>query len=272
MKYSIRILSIIGLLLISQLARSDSITDTYTTGDTLTATKMNNIKSAVNDNDARIGDNESRIATLEAAPKANIAATVPTPLDDINAGFPEGSVWVDMTNKEAYILVDSAPNQAVWKLITNGPLYSIGDVGPAGGIVFNVTEGGLHGLEAAPVDQGSVQWGCLGTAIAGADGTAIGTGAQNTADILAGCVTLGIAARLADAYTLNGFNDWFLPSKDELNELYLQKGVVGGFASTTYWSSSEISGTAAWGQSFANGLQFIDAKGSTLGVRAVRAF
>ena len=150
MKYSIRILAIVGLLMMSQLARSDSITDTYTTGDTLTATTLNNIKSAVNDNDARI-------AVLEAMPKANVAATAPTPLDDINAGFPVGSVWVDLTDDVAYMLVDSTPGAAVWRQITSSSGYAIGDPGPAGGIVFYVTDNGTRGLEAAPVDQGTAQ-------------------------------------------------------------------------------------------------------------------
>ncbi len=49
------------------------------------------------------------------------------------------------------------------------------------------------------------------------------------------------AAIIADAYSLNVFNDWFLPSKDELDLLFQQKSVVGGFASAHYWSSSEDS-------------------------------
>ena len=155
--------------------------------------------------------------------------------------------------------------------------YSIGDQGPAGGIVFYVTDGGLRGLEAAPADQSTgAPWGCWGTDIAGADGTAVGTGAQNTIDILAGCGELGIAARLADIYTLNGFSDWYLPSKDELNELYLQKAVVGGFPSTVYYSSSEIDANWVWDQFFEDGFmgnQGSGAKdGGFFGVRAVRAF
>ena len=111
---------------------------------------------------------------------------------------------------------------------TGSTLYAVGDTGPAGGIVFYITDGGLHGLEAAPVDQSaSAAWGCFGVPFAGADGTDIGTGAQNTADILAGCGETPIAADIAAGYTLNGFSDWFLPSKDELKELYLQKDVVG---------------------------------------------
>ncbi len=151
--------------------------------------------------------------------------------------------------------------------------YAIGDTGPAGGIVFYIRDDGLHGMEAAPADQSSAEWGCYVTDIAGADGTAVGTGAQNTADILAGCSESGIAARIADDYTLNGYDDWFLPSKDELNLLYQQKDVVGGFADVGYWSSTEYASNYAWGQYFNDGYQGYGTKFTTLIlVRAVRAF
>ncbi len=152
--------------------------------------------------------------------------------------------------------------------------YAIGDPGPAGGIVFYITEGGLHGLEAAPADQSSdAEWGCYGTSISGADGTAVGKGAQNTADILAGCSEAGIAAEIADDYTLNGYDDWFLPSKKELKLLYQQKTVVDGFANYYYWSSSEYNSVKAWYQYFYNGSQdYFYYKNFTHRVRAVRAF
>lgn len=68
---------------------------------------------------------------------------------------------------------------------TSTPItYAIGGPGPCGGIVFFVSNGGLNGLEAAPVDQGSGQWGCFGTAT-GATGLGIGDGGPNTAAILA---------------------------------------------------------------------------------------
>ena len=54
MKNLLKVAPIVGLLVASQLAYSAPVTDTYTTGDTLTAAKMNNIKSAVNDNDLRL--------------------------------------------------------------------------------------------------------------------------------------------------------------------------------------------------------------------------
>jgi hypothetical protein len=267
MKYFIRIVSIIGLISVSQLAYPDSITDTYNTGDTLTATTLRNIKSAVNDND-------SRITALEAAPKANTAITAPTAFDDINAGFPEGSVWVNMTSQSAYILVDSAPGSAVWKQITNVGPFNIGDRGPAGGIVFYITDQGMHGLEAAPGDQGPARWGCESRHVVGALGTVIGTGAQNTADILAGCGgEPGIAARVAADYMFNGFDDWFLPSQDELSMLH-RRGVVGCLDFEFYWSSTR----GIWNIGTALGMQcnsgdFLVVSTDSAGdLRPVRAF
>jgi hypothetical protein len=162
-------------------------------------------------------------------------------------------------------------------------IYSIGDKGPAGGAVFYITDGGVHGLEAAYVDQddgSGVEWGCTGDDVSGAEGTAIGTGAQNTNDILDH--TCGIvpssggaayeAAILASNYSLNGFNDWYLPSKDELNELYKQKSVVGGFADFLYWSSSEDRANNALTQYITNGYQSTKNKRDPIKVRAIRTF
>lgn len=134
--------------------------------------------------------------------------------------------------------------------------FKIGDTGPAGGIVFYVTALGDHGLESAPADLNGgagVAWGCGGVEITGADNLTIGGGAQNTADILAGCSDIFIAARIADAYSLNGFDDWFLPSIDELKVLFAQKDVVGGFANDFYLSSTEDNSTTARVQNFLDG-------------------
>ena len=158
--------------------------------------------------------------------------------------------------------------------------YAIGDTGPAGGIVFYVTGGGLHGLEAAPVDQDSATWGCFTAPIAGATGSAVGTGAANTAAIVAGCAEPGTAAKVADAYSLNGYDDWFLPSKDELNLMYINIGLgaiapltnVGGFANGYYWSSTYNDYNSAWNQYFDSGSQYPLDKDNSLRVRAVRAF
>ena len=156
---------------------------------------------------------------------------------------------------------------------------SIGDT-YGGGIVFWL-DGNGGGLISAPTDQSyGVEWGCYGTAISGADGTAIGTGNQNTIDIEAGCTTTGIAADICANYTDGTYSDWFLPSKDELNKMYLNIGQgnalglgnVGGFANFYYWSSTEDGNYGAWGQYFIDGFQYFNFKNDYYGVRAVRAF
>ena len=164
-----------------------------------------------------------------------------------------------------------------------------------GGIIFYILEesdngyiaGEVHGLIAAKEDQittagaewgtaGSAEWGCYETEVSGADGTAIGTGAENTLDILAGCSEDGIAAKLCADYkiTIDGatYDDWFLPSKDELNLLYLKREVVGGFADFSYYSSSQDNHISAWYHNFIDGIQGKVLKNIKRRVRAVRAF
>jgi hypothetical protein len=85
------------------------------------------------------------------------------------------------------------------------------------------------------------------------------------------------AAALADSHTVTVsgvlFDDWFLPSKDELNELYLQKTLVGGFEAYMYWSSSEINEELAWSQDLGLGFQSPwFTKIFSFYVRPVRAF
>ncbi|MEI6596847.1 MAG: DUF1566 domain-containing protein [bacterium] len=129
------------------------------------------------------------------------------------------------------------------------------------------------GLIAALSDQSTAAaWGCSGTAISGADGTAIGTGNQNTIDIMAGCATAGIAARLCRGVTINGYTDWYLPSKDELNQLYINRVAIGGFTTNYYWSSSEYDANYAWSQYFYDGFQGYYIKSNAYYVRCVRAF
>ncbi len=142
-----------------------------------------------------------------------------------------------------------------------------------GGVIFYIDGTGQHGLISATSDQSyQAQWGCYGTSLPGAYGTAIGTGNQNTLDIMAGCATTGIAARICGDLVLNGYSDWFLPSKDELNQMYLQKTAIGSLANDNYWSSSGFNAFNAWFQGFVNGFQDWGNKDGSAYVRAVRAF
>lgn len=109
--------------------------------------------------------------------------------------------------------------------------------------------GESHGLIVTVNDYTSTQgngWGCQGSTITGADGRALGTGKQNTIDIIAGCATAGIAARVCGDLVLNGYSDWFLPSEIELTAIMFNGGAIGGFTQDYYWTSSEYSSTHAY--------------------------
>jgi hypothetical protein len=132
--------------------------------------------------------------------------------------------------------------------------------------------GEVHGLIAAPNDQSTgIQWGCNGTMVGGTS-LALGTGASNTAVISATCGT-ATATRLCADLVLNGYSDWYLPSKDELNELYINRSAIGGFDTTGYyWSSSEIDADTAYFLIFSYGGSIGFNKYHADFVRAVRSF
>ena len=130
-----------------------------------------------------------------------------------------------------------------------------------------------HGLIAAPSDQSTgIQWYNGSYITTGATGTAIGTGMANTNAIIVAQGAGIYAASICKAYNGGGYSDWYLPSKDELNELYINQIAVGGFSNNGYWSSTESNNYGAWGQGFYAGSQGGGDKGATDGVRAVRAF
>ena len=171
----------------------------------------------------------------------------------------------------------------------------IGDV-YQGGYIFQINEDGT-GLVSALEDltEGATdpyglgyngyEWGCYGPGVNGADGTSIGTGYQNTIDIVnQGCSTDhgGItAAQAALDAEINGYSDWYLPSKDELVEMYNTigngglEGNIGGFEASDspyYWSSSEYNSYNAWDVNFNNGYSTNVGKGNADRVRVIRAF
>jgi hypothetical protein len=172
-------------------------------------------------------------------------------------------------------------NDAVNKAYVDlkAPSHYIGE-NYGGGIVFYVYDNGQHGLIAATVDQSTgVRWyaGAYTWTMAKADG--VGAGKSNTAIIISNQGYGDGAtypARICNEYsvTVSGitYGDWYLPSRFELNLLYLQKTVVGGFANVGYWSSTEDSNLYAWDQSFSSGGQLNVFKYLTHYVRAIRAF
>jgi hypothetical protein len=144
----------------------------------------------------------------------------------------------------------------------------------AGGIIFDLDSTGQHGLVCAPSNQGNFQWGCQVTGIPNTS-TAVGTGATNTAYIVAGCAQRPIAASVCADLVLNGYSDWYLPSIGELQFMYsrLHLQGLGGFGGGWYWSSSQFYPSSAWTMYFVNGyVNDNHAKVNDFQVRAVRAF
>ncbi|MDP4014716.1 MAG: hypothetical protein Q8P38_08900 [Candidatus Nanopelagicales bacterium] len=173
---------------------------------------------------------------------------------------------------------------------TSPPACVVGEPGPGGGTIFYHDAAGGECFEAAPSgwyggEDQNLAWGtgggaagtCSNQDIPGATGMAIGTGKANTTAITSNtaCDTpkKAPAAWAAKNYAGGGLNDWFLPSEDELNQLYAQKTTVGGFTVVDrYWSSSQFVARFARFQVFVNGDQNFDSKFFTYRVRPVRAF
>jgi len=181
-----------------------------------------------------------------------------------------------------------------WKNTIGGDVNDPPQVGDfyQGGVVFHLFEEGetgyvagqIHGLIAAVADQSSgIQWYNGSYDTTGATSTALGTGATNTTTIISvQGATETHAAGLARAYDGGGYDDWFLPSKDELNKMYLNRATINttaasnsgsDFGTNYYWSSTEYDIVNAWSQYFGNGFQYNGNKNYTdASVRAVRAF
>jgi TolB-like protein len=167
-------------------------------------------------------------------------------------------------------------NAATGETIT----YKVGGFGPANGYIFydkGVFSNGWRYLEAAPAEtEFTVPWGAYGNNVSGTS-FAPGTGKRNTqliVDYLRGIRESGKAAQLCVSLDFDGYKDWFLPSKDELNLMYVnlkQKG-LGGFQGGWYWSSSQGDNYLAWVQKFSDGYQYVGFRNLSFSVRAVRAF
>jgi hypothetical protein len=163
-----------------------------------------------------------------------------------------------------------APAQAVATCAAGG-VCAVGDTGPGGGTVFYASPSTFtcgptlnltcKYLEAAPntwaggsIDP-TLEWsGNLTTSVSGAFGTAIGAGFKNTMAAIAISSVAEKAVTKTRAYTGGGLTDWYLPSKDELKELYLKQSYVGTFRTTPdiYVSSTQSSrySDAIWFQYF----------------------
>jgi len=150
-------------------------------------------------------------------------------------------------------------------------VYSLGETGPAGGIIFydagSTLSWGRY-MEIAPNNwQGSgneqASWKAMNPQYSGASGTtstAIGTGYTNTVTnyLWNNNSTVENAHKLCRDYTGGGKTDWFLPSLDELTQVYTRRALIpgirtsSGYSYTGYWSSTE------WNDNYALNRRFDD--------------
>jgi len=190
------------------------------------------------------------------------------------------------------VYTDPVTNKSVTKTydcVFQNPPLELGQT-YAGGLIFYLDATKRHGLVAAPKDQIVGQswdspgsWGCFNHVIPGASNPAVGFGKWNTSDIMKNCSDPNGAAYICSNLVLNGYDDWFLPSKGELDLMYenLHLKGLGNFTADevnlvgVYWSSTQYSGSEdlnAWGRYFVTGVSKDYAKGTAYCVRAVREF
>ncbi len=156
------------------------------------------------------------------------------------------------------------------------------EIGPAGGYVFHdkgFVSDGWRFLEAAQADYDEKLSWSNGVAYieTGATRTAVGTGQENTLSILEAQGSGTYGAFICYELVAGSKSDWFLPSKDELNEMYknLRLNDLGGFVDYYYWSSSQVpasGGAVAYYQSFSHGGQNIWETNTKYNIRCARAF
>lgn len=156
---------------------------------------------------------------------------------------PDGTGYTFQPGETFIVPAENTTLYALWLR-----MYLLGDTGPAGGLIFydkGTFSDGWRYLEAAPVATEWVDriWGEQSAPDVQGTLDAIGTGKSNTQAIvdLFGFTNGGnYAARLCAGLEYGGYNDWFLPSIDELDAIYtnLYEESLGGFSADYYWSST----------------------------------
>jgi len=230
-------------------------------------------------------------------PATSVTVVSSTSITAITPAHALGSTNIVVTNSDSGIGTGTGLYTFTGAVCNGSFTCVVGDTGPGGGQIFYVdsvtgfncgpgntstgsSSGGLcHYLEAAP-DSGSSSW--AGgfyiwsgntSVLIGTTSAAIGSGYSNTLAMIAQDSTTAKAGTISQAFRgPNNLSDWYLPSKDELNQLRLQRALIAGLVSDLYWSSTEDGFNYSWMQSSSNGGGRDYGKGSNFRVWPIRAF
>lgn len=149
--------------------------------------------------------------------------------------------------------------------------YETGDTGPAGGLIINRSASGTYS-EIYLIPSITANWGCSGYEI-GNLSVISGSANTNTSRIYQSCGSFGSAARVCYDYSINDYNDWYLPTVGELSSIaYAVKNGSYNFPADSYWSSSEYDASQAYSVDFTSGTWVKYSKLSNLKVVAIRYF
>ena len=157
---------------------------------------------------------------------------------------------------------------------------AVGDAYEGGVIAYLFTPedpgyvaGESHGLIVANADLPAAAWSTVTSAEVDGTSSGIGSGAANTAAIVAQPGCTGGAAWACASYSSGGYDDWYLPSDQELLALLPHLADIGGFTSADfYWSSTEWAAGDSWAVRVSDGTEGVFSKSSTLSVRPMRTF
>jgi hypothetical protein len=282
-----------------------SVTDgVETTAVTATINLIDVDEVSATNTDLTIDENPSNgdvVGALQAS-GSNLTYTItfqnPTGAFAINQSTGELSVA-----NETLFDFETNPNMLATISVSNGTqtvsanafveLNDLNEIGEYkyGGVIFWIdpASNNSEGLVCDINNQGFTSWSCSNTVdITGATGTAIGTGATNTMAIISNsCTSSSGAANIIAALNVNGYNDWFLPSKDELTEMYLNRNIIDATSAVqggsdlsnpaqpiSHWSSSQSTSDVnkAWIRLFVNGSENEVDKTVIITSRAVRAW